>query len=119
MVKCLFECVCFWVIILVHVAMQSSMQADKEQLEQLRSERQKLEEETASRQQQEQKRNEEHKQLQEKLGRAEQELSKVQGRSAELEHKVAELQMFKDKTQVSSWPPKEEQIYLSAWSVMS
>ncbi|XP_053500464.1 CAP-Gly domain-containing linker protein 1 isoform X1 [Ictalurus furcatus] len=83
--------------------MQSSMQADKEQLEQLRSEKQKLEEEMASRQQQELRRNEEHKQqekeLQERLGRAEQELSKVQESSAELEQKVAELQMFKDKTQ--------------------
>ncbi|XP_058268294.1 CAP-Gly domain-containing linker protein 1-like isoform X2 [Hemibagrus wyckioides] len=83
--------------------MQSSMQADKERLEQLHSENQKLEEETASRQQQEQQHNEEHKQremeLQEKLGRVEQELSKVQERSAELEQKVAELQMFKDKTQ--------------------
>ncbi|XP_017344086.1 CAP-Gly domain-containing linker protein 1 isoform X2 [Ictalurus punctatus] len=83
--------------------MQSSMQADKEQLEQLHSEKQKLEEEIASRQQQELRCNEEHKQqekeLQERLGRAEQELSKVQESSAELEQKVAELQMFKDKTQ--------------------
>ncbi|KAM9455891.1 CAP-Gly domain-containing linker protein 1 isoform 2-T7 [Clarias gariepinus] len=83
--------------------MQRSMQADKEQLEQLRSEKQKLEEETASRQQQEQQRNEEYKQqekeLEKKLSQAEQELNKVHEGSAKLEQKVAELQMFKDKTQ--------------------
>lgn len=88
-------------IILVPVEMHRSMQADKEQLEQLHSQKQKLELEMASRKQHEQQHNEEHKELQEKLGRAELELSKVQERSAELELKVAELQMFKDKTQVS------------------
>lgn len=84
--------------------MQGSMQADKEQLEQLHSEKKKLEEETASGQQREHQRNEEHKQLQEQLGRVERELSNAQERSDELEQKVAELQMFKDRTQVKSWP---------------
>ncbi|KAI5624412.1 CAP-Gly domain-containing linker protein 1 [Silurus asotus] len=79
--------------------MQSSMQAEKEHLEQLLSEKKKLEEEVALRQQQDDEQKQREKDLWEKLGKAKQELSKVQGRSDELEHKVAELQVFKDKIQ--------------------
>ncbi|XP_046717433.1 CAP-Gly domain-containing linker protein 1 isoform X2 [Silurus meridionalis] len=79
--------------------MQSSTQAEKEHLEQLLSEKKKLEEEVALRQQQDDEQKQREKDLWEKLGKAKQELSKVQGRSDELEHKVAELQVFKDKIQ--------------------
>lgn len=81
------------------VEMRSSMQIDRQKLEQQHSTNQKLDQEMASRQQQKKQHN---KELQEKLGQAEKDLSKHQEINIEFEQKVAELRLLTDNVQVES-----------------
>ncbi|XP_035391305.1 CAP-Gly domain-containing linker protein 1 isoform X1 [Electrophorus electricus] len=76
--------------------MERSRWVERERLEQLRTEKERLEEEASSQHSKERRISEE---LKERLGGAERELSAARERSAKLEQHVAQLQRFKEQTQ--------------------
>ncbi|KAK1800841.1 hypothetical protein P4O66_006017 [Electrophorus voltai] len=84
--------------------MERSRWVERERLEQLRTEKERLEEEASSQHSKERRISEE---LKERLGGAERELSAARERSAKLEQHVAQLQRFKEQTQSTTQSAEE------------